>query len=273
MPKGYEGAEKTGKSTGGMGFIKKPKGQRYFSLKDGQQAIIRPLVQAQDIEWVNQWKTPPKPGFQYGEKLNKIDQFEDGTPDPGYAANLKQTWSCYIPLIWRNAPQFQKNPDGTFVKDANDNRIPNGFADAVAIWETTYKVYESLKELEGKYQGIMSRDWQVKRLGADKSTVYMFMPADPMAPPSQLSPQDIGLAQRERPDIAPLVRIPTFDELYAYLNGGTLPYQTDQQQQAPAQPGFQQPPVPPQPGFGQTQPGFNPTPASGAGGVTNPFLS
>jgi hypothetical protein len=275
MPKGYEGAQKTGQNSGRNGFVQKPRGQRYFSLRDQQEAIVRPLVQAQDIEWVNQWKTQAKPNFPYGEKLNKIDQFEDGTPDPGYSHNLKSTWSCFIPLIWRNAPQFQKAPDGSLIKDANNNRVPAGFADCVAIWETNYKVYEQLKELEGAYQGIMSRDWRIKRIGSDKNTTYMFMPSEPMAPPSQLTPNDIALAQRERPDIAPLVRIPTYDELNAYLSGGVLPYTPDDQNQ-----GQQQPPLPGQPvqqqNFGQAQfgqPQTQPNPASGAGGVSNPFLS
>src|SRR4051812_21167500 len=102
MAKGFAGAKKVGdfSGKGGGGFIKKPKGIRYFALKnDQEEAVVRFLAQHEEIDWVAQWKTAPKPGYPYGEKLPKVDQHEDGTPDPGYAAGLKSTFSAYVPLI------------------------------------------------------------------------------------------------------------------------------------------------------------------------------
>lgn len=273
MPRGAAGAQRAGSFSGGSGFIQKPKGITYFSLKnDGDQAVVRFLQQHEEIEWVAQWKTAPKPGFPYGEKLPKVDQHEDGTPDPGYALNLKNTWTGFLPLIWRQAPQYQKDGQGNFVKDGNDNRILIGYQDQIALWEHSFPIYQTLGETETDYRGLMSRDFLIKRIGARGSNkvTYKIVPYPIDAQPSGLSQQDMLLAQTQMIDIRPLVRVPTYDELFTYLNGGQAPDPTQ------AQIGGQVPPAPPQPGMpgapgmglpgqmppvpGQPQPGGLPAP-------------
>jgi hypothetical protein len=145
MPTGAEGAKKAGDFSGRTSFVQKPRGITYFKLANDQdEAIVRFLNQHGEINWVRQWKTAAKPGFPFGEKIPCVDQYEDGTPDPGYAANLKTAWTGYLPLIWRQAPQFQRNQDGSFVKDGNQNKIFVGYADDIALWEISYPIFKML---------------------------------------------------------------------------------------------------------------------------------
>ncbi len=168
MPTGFDQAKKVGDySSRGSSFQERPKGVTYFSLKDDQnEAIVRFLQQHDDINWVRQWRTETKPGHLYGEKLNCIDQFEDGTPDPGFELGMKSSWSGFIPLIWRNAVQYQKDAQGRRIKDGNGNFVIAGYADTVALWEHPWSIYDLLKSVDDDYRGLMSRDFKIKRIGA-----------------------------------------------------------------------------------------------------------
>ena len=244
MPRGFAQAQKVGEFKASGGFQSRPKGINYFTIKDQQTAQVRFLNMAEEIDWARKWKLAPSANFPYGEFVNCVDQHEDGTPDPGYAANLRSSFKAYPVMIWRAAPVYQKNPDGSLFKDSNKNKVLTGYADQVAVWECTWDVYNALKELDAKYGGLMSRDFEIKRIGADKSTKYMIMPDGDQTP---LSPSDQQLAQ-QRIDMAPFVKVPTYDELNNYLSGGVT--------EAPA-PSFTE----------QAQ--QNQTPA----GAANPFLS
>lgn len=291
-PKGFEQAKKVGDySSRGTSFQERPKGVTYFSLKNDQdEAIVRFLQQHDDINWVRQWRTEPKQGFPYGEKLNCVDQFEDGTPDPGFELGLKSSWSAFAPLIWRNAPQFQKDAQGRRIKDANGNFVIAGYADTVALWEHTWTIYDILKSVDSDYRGLMSRDFKVKRIGARGSnkTTYRIVPHPIDGPPTPFSPEDQALASAQAIDITPFVRIPTYDELYTYLNGGQAPAHTApmaqsipvQHQQQPLQTApvpdvwpAQQAPAPMTPPAPPTEIPAAPAAGNETGNDSNPFLS
>lgn len=232
MPRGFAGAKKAGEFKGGGGFQPRPKGITYFSLKDRQTAVVRFLSSHEEIDWVRKWKLPPSGNFPYGEMVNCVDQHEDGTPDPGYAAGLKSGFKAYPTLIWRNAPVFQKDAKGQLVKDSNGTKVLTGYADQVAVWECSYAVYEILGEKELKYRSLMNLDWEIKRIGASTDTKYIIEPADPMDINSPMSAQDQQLAASNRIDTSAFTKVPTFEELATYLNGGVgaAPQPTFQQQ-------------------------------------------
>lgn len=293
MPTGFDQAKKVGDySSRGSSFQERPKGVTYFSLKNDQdEAIVRFLQQHDDINWVRQWRTEPKPGHMYGEKLNCIDQFEDGTPDPGFELGMKSSWSGFIPLIWRNAVQYQKDAQGRRVKDGNGNFVIAGYADTVALWEHPWSIYDLLKSVDDDYRGLMSRDFKIKRIGAKGSnkTTYRIVPHPIDGQPTPFSPEDQQLAAAQAIDIAPFVRIPTYEELSTYLNGGQPVPQMGQQAMAQSVP-VQHQAVPTAPALGQwpaqqqpapMAPPAPPTqipaapvqPAAGETGDVNPFLS
>lgn len=253
MPKGFGQAQKVG-TRNYDGFRSKPKGVVYLSLKANDERVVRFLNEHEEIEWLRQWKLAPNSSFQWGEKIPCVDQFEDGTPDPGYAANLKSTFTAYPMMIWRNAPVYQKSPDGSLVRDENKNKILTGYADQVAVWECAYSVYEILREVANDYRGLMSRDFKIKRTGSgSKDTRYHVAPAMVDGGPQPLSPADMQLAATGRPNLTDWLRVPTYEELHAYIYGDTAA--------AAAPAGFTQ----------QTQ--TNDINASGGAVVGNPFLS
>lgn len=228
MPKGYASAKKVGeyKSTR---FEQRPPGIVYFTLKDGQSAIIRFLQGHDQIDWARKWIIGQWPK---SEMVNCVDQNEDGTADPGYAAGLKSSFKAYPTMIWRNAPVYQKDSAGKIVKDGNDLKIILGYADQVAVWECTYAVYETLAEKEDKYRGLMNLDWEIKRRGSSKDTKYVIEPADPTQINVPFTAADQQLAATQRIDTNIFTKVPTFEDLATYLNGGVsnAPQQTFTQQ-------------------------------------------
>lgn len=216
MPKGYQGAKKVGEFKSSR-FEQRPPGINYFSLKDGQTAVVRFLQNHEDIDWARKWTigTYPK-----SELVNCVDQHEDGTPDPGYAAGLKSGFKAYPTMIWRAAPIYRRDHEKKIVKDSNGNREIVGYADQVAVWECSYAVYEILSEKELKYRGLMNLEWEVKRRGYDKNTKYVIEPSDPTQINVPFSPADQQLAATQRIDTGVFTKVPTFDALQNYLNGG-----------------------------------------------------
>lgn len=226
MPRGFSGAKKVGDQRGkSFGFQPRPKGIVYFALNPGQTAVVRFVQMAEEIEWARKWRTPPSNGFPYGEYINAIDQNEDGTPDPGYAANLKSGFRAYPVLIWRNAPVYVKDSQGKVVKDSNNVKQISGYADQVALWECSFAVYEALCQKDEKYRGLTSRDIEVTRVGKGTDTKYTIEPADLDAGPQPMSDADRALISKDMIDTSPFVKIPTFEELAAYINGGVAPAQ------------------------------------------------
>lgn len=235
MPRGFAAAKKVGdNSNKSFGFQPRPKGITYFSLKDGQSAVVRFVQMAEEIDWARKWRLPPSKGFPYGEYVNAIDQNEDGTPDPGYAANLKSGFRAYPVLIWRNAPVYAKDAKGQFIKDTNGAKQITGYADQIALWECSFAVYQALCQKDEKYRGLTSRDIEITRQGGGTDTKYVIEPADLDAGPQPITDADKALISKDMIDTAPFVKIPTFDELAAYINGGVAPAQpqTFQQQAA-----------------------------------------
>lgn len=253
MPKGFAGAQKAGQRNNSV-FRQKPRGVTYFRLAANQEAVVRFLQESEDIEWLRQWKMAPNSLFPFGEKIPCVDQFEDGTPDPGYAANLKSTFTAYPIMVWRNAPVYQRTPDGQLVKDPNGNKVITGYADQVAVWECSFAIYETLKQTAADYGGLMSRDFKVKRTGSQaKDTRYHFAPAVIDGGPMPMTQNDMQLAATQRPNLGDYLRVPTYDELYNYIYGVT-PDQAN----------------PPAPTFTQQITDNN---TSAMGGGPNPFLS
>jgi hypothetical protein len=221
MPKGFQKAKAVGDMRGkGQGFHGYPKGPR-FSIQAGETKTVRFIQSHDDIEWARKWKLPPAPGFQYGELVNCVDQYEDGTPDPGYAKGLKNGFKAYPLLIARQAPQFQKDAQGKYIR--NDGKlVPTGtLADQVMFWECSYQVYEQLGTKDSKWKGLTSRDAEIRREGAKTDTKYYIEPADLDSGPQPLTDADHRLIQSAKIDLTPVLKIPSYEELSNYLNGGT----------------------------------------------------
>lgn len=221
-PKGSGVASKVGRpSFASNGFQPRPPGINYFRLTDGQTAVVRFVQSYEDIHWARKWKLPPSAAFRYGEEVNAVDQHDDGTSDPGVLAGLRAGFRAYPLLIWRNQVQYARDAQGRFIKDSLDNKQPAGFADSLAVWECSYSIYEMLGEKEGKYKSLTAFDWEIRRIGADKNTRYSIEPADPTNLNQPITPADQQIIATQHIDVPNIfTKVPTYDELNAYLNPG-----------------------------------------------------
>lgn len=245
MPRGYSGAQRAGVNDY-TDFRSKPKGIVFVNLKDPaegarkpQEIIARFTTEHDELEWAGQWRLPPNKTHPYGEKVIKIDQMDDGTPDPGYAHNLPSSFTAYIQVIWRNAPTFQRGADGSFIKDANGSHILAGYADQIALWEQPYGVYEQLREVADTYRGLTSRDFRIKRVGGGpRDTKYHVAPAEIDAGPQPMSPADMQLIATSRIDLSSYLKRPEYEELNNYIVsyiGGAAAVPAQQPQTFPEQ--------------------------------------
>ena len=82
---------------------------------------------------------------------------------------------------------------------------------------------QNLQAKDEKYRGLASRDLEIRRRGAKTDTEYLIEPVDLDAGPQPFTPQDQALISTGMIDVAPFVKIPTYEELAAYINGGGTP--------------------------------------------------
>jgi hypothetical protein len=134
-------------------------------------------------------------------------------------AGHKRSFRMYINLIRRDAPVFQKDSDGKFVRDSQNRFIPTGETEqAVFYWETGIQNAEALAEKDALYHGLMSRDFTITRKGSGLDTRYLIEPADPDGGPVPLTEADQAL-EADKPDLNKFTVPRSREELIQILNG------------------------------------------------------
>lgn len=221
MPKGFSKAQNSNERRGS--FQTWPLGSLVFKLQDGERAVVRFIHQADDIEWARKWKLPPDSFHRYGELVNAVDQFEDGTPDPGYQMGLPRSFKAYPLLIWRNAPEYRRDAEGKFLRDEGGGKTVVGHKDQLAFWECTFGVYQTLCAKDGKWHGLASRDAEVSRTGAGMTdTRYSIEPVDIDAGAQPFSEADKRIISSSQIDLSGMVKIPSYDALEKYIKGDAV---------------------------------------------------
>lgn len=185
----------------------------YFKLKDGESAVVRFLEEGEELHWAWVHQTPAQGNLSWGLKVPCRDQGEEGEPIdercPGCERNYKRQFQGVVNVIWRDAPVLERDDDNRLVRDTAGNLVVSGKADSIALWISGVTVFEDLEDLDNTY-GLTSRDFLVKRRGADLSTRYTISPADPDGGPQKMSKADIALAG-EKYDLTEYVVPPTYD--------------------------------------------------------------
>lgn len=201
-------------SSGGGG------GTNWFKLKNsGDKAVVRFLEEGDDVHWVYAHELPPEGNQKWGKNTPCLDQDGDGAPCPGCEAGLKRKFQGYINLIWRGAPQWKRNAEGFFEKDAAGNLVPDGTADQPAVWNAGITVFEELDGKDATYKGLTSRDFTVTRKGTGLKTRYTVEPTDPDAGKTELSERDEEIVLNKA-DINELTKSLEYDEFKKKLMGG-----------------------------------------------------
>lgn len=190
----------------------------YFNLDDGETAVVRFLEDIDDavVAWVHE--LPPRENQKYGSKVVCRDQDElgrrIGEPCPGCEKNLKRKIRGAINVVWRNAPVYEKDENGSFVRDERTKKLVDTgkTEDQVALWSSGKVVFiDTLLPLDEKYSGLTSRDFEVTKKGVGLNTTYIIFPADVDGGKKAMSKDDKKLAE-DRYDLSWYEEAPPYDE-------------------------------------------------------------
>lgn len=184
----------------------------YFRVSDKNPEVVRFFGNLESA-WVH--ILPPTKDKQWGEKVVCIDQDENldpkGVDCPGCEKRYRRSYRGVINVIWRNGPVYEKDENGRFVKDNLGKKIQIGEADQIAVWMFGSRVADSLAQINKKYKGIDSRDFEIIRSGEGKETKYSILPADVDGGPQPLSKEDEMLLS-EAYDLSEFSLPPTYED-------------------------------------------------------------
>lgn len=204
----------------------------YFGLNGGQFAAVRFLEQGTDIAWASMHRIPIA-GRQFPQDVVCLDQSDDGTPCPFCQSEHKgvraRSTKGFYNVIWRGGPGFQavnqqilaqnqqliaagqppsavyqlapiykRNEWGSPEKGPDRQKIALGYADGIFLWKASKTVHDLIVSKDSTYQGLMSRDFVIRRVGNDKDdTVYYVDPLDVNAGAVPMSPEDQALVAKK----------------------------------------------------------------------------
>lgn len=180
----------------------------------GSNATIRFLEQGDEVYsyWLHNFS---KQDGVNGWKVDFpcLDSNDDGTPCPGCEYDLHRTFKGLINVIWRDAPVYETDSDGRFVRDARGNFNQIGEEDQVAVWKQGIRVFTMLGQKDVAYKGLGSRDFVVTRSGTKAdNTTYAVEPADVDGGPQPMSEADLKLAENKY-NLEEIANFKTYDEV------------------------------------------------------------
>jgi len=129
-------------------------GQRALKLNPGETATGRFLEEGTDVWFLYMHELPKKPGQQYGDRVQCLDQDDEGKECPGCMIDgVKRTARMVINFIRYDEPKLRRGADGKAVKDAQGNYIFDGVEPALVIWEAPQSAGGRLSYLESQNNG------------------------------------------------------------------------------------------------------------------------
>lgn len=160
---------------------------------DGGPLVGRFLEQG---EGVHSYERHPftKPGSQYPD--HKTCLSEISVDCPACRGGVKSTRKGTFNVLIRNRAVLRKGADGFAVKGPDGGFIVDGYADQVVVWECSNTTANVLRRADHDYQGLMTRDFQIRYTGNDKNPYDVF-PADLPAGAVQMSDDDMALAAKK----------------------------------------------------------------------------
>jgi hypothetical protein len=213
MPRGFDAVQTLSKrSAGGVGPLR-------LRLKDGESAKVRFLEQGDDIfyYYYHDFSHIDKDnGFKYSFPC--LDQEDEGKPSPGNENDFPRKFKTAVNVIWRDAPDYERDSDGKIVVDGSGNWKQIGTRDQVAVWEGGPSIYQTLAKKDLAYKGLASRDLEITRTGTGFDTRYAVEPADIDSGPVAPTEEDIALA-KDKYDLEKVARLDmTYDEVKKYID-------------------------------------------------------
>lgn len=174
---------------------------------------IRFLEQGPDVNNfpVHDYKVPNARGGFFNKNFTCLSEI--GQECPGCKAGLKQKRRGVYNVIQRNRPILRKGSDGKALKNPDGSWIIDGYQDEVVIANVGQPTAEMLRQADGQYQGLMSRDFIVTFSG-NQFQSWNLTPAldgagNAMATP--MSEADMALAAQKH-DIDEFMKPPSQQE-------------------------------------------------------------
>lgn len=192
-------------------------GRRWFKLDPGESATVRFLEEGDDVvsAWVHQLPAPP--GKQMGPTVPCRNQDEitgepNGADCPGCEKGYKKKYQGVINLIWRDAPLWEKDAEGKYVKGTDGKFTVSGKGDVVAVWRSGIIVFDELGGKDATYKGLTSRDFVITRSGTGLNTKYKIEPltVDGETKAAKMSKADEALAA-EKTDLNEILAAPDYN--------------------------------------------------------------
>lgn len=165
----------------------------YFSIKDGESAIVRFLEENDDVHYADVHEIPVE-GRSWGITVPCLDQNAEGKPCPGCERGLERKFKGYINVVWFDAPIWKRDENMKLVKDNSNRKISIGNKTQVAIWTSGIRLFEKLEVINDRYKGLSSRRFEITRKG-DNLPFYEIVPQDIDGGPQDFSPTEEELAE------------------------------------------------------------------------------
>jgi hypothetical protein len=228
MAKGWDGIEQQAQATAEARarFEQGFKPELKVNEKNPGPYIIRFLEQGPDVNNypVHEYKVP-NPNVRGGVSHRRFTCLSEvGQECPGCSAGMKVKRRGVYNVIQRQRPVFRKDKDGKAIY-VNSEPIIDGHQDEVVIANVGGPTANMLRQLDGKMQGLMSRDFDVTFSGdsfqAWNITGALDGAGNSMATP--MSEADMALAANKH-NLDEYMKPPTFQEaaqIVAQYGGGS----------------------------------------------------
>lgn len=199
-----------------------------FKLRGGQYAVVRFLEQGESLTFADVHRVPIQgKNGQYFKNFICLDLLGDGTPCPACQHPNRDVAKAaargFVNLIWREAPVWQRDENKRMIKGHDGNYIMTGREDQIALWSPSWTVFEVLKEKDGKYKGLMSRDFEIKRTGDGMNDTQWFVePQDVDSGPQPMMISDLALAEHKY-DLVAITKPIEYTAFAQLINKGAMP--------------------------------------------------
>lgn len=129
-------------------------GVRALKLRKGETATGRFCEEGNDVWFLYMHELPRKPGQAYGDRVQCLDQDDEGKPCPGCEGDgVSRTARMVINFIRYDEPKLRRGADGKAVRDGAGNYIFDGVEPALVVWEAPQSAGGRLAYLEQQKNG------------------------------------------------------------------------------------------------------------------------
>lgn len=218
MAKGWDDVEQTAQAQAEhraqMDARRKP--MLKVNARNPGPVTLRFLAQGPDVDsyYVHEYKVPnPKGGQPFSRNFSCFSQAPWNLPEcPGCRAGMSRKIRSIHNIIQRQRPVWRVGADNRVIYN-NGEPIVDGYEDTVVIADVGSLTSDMLRQADGNYRGLMTRDFVVTFSGNTFQSWTLSPAIDSAgnANATPLSPEDLALAA-QRYDLDEYMKPPSMQE-------------------------------------------------------------